>query len=149
MNFPLSQRSSLTKVKAATSAGTGDTITTDVVDMLGWEGCLFFTSFPAITAGAVTTMKAQQGRQSNLSDAADLEGTSIAVADDDDGQTFALDIVRPRERYLRAAITRATQNASIGEVYALRYGPRTQPTTFNVADLVTAEVHQSPAEGTA
>lgn len=138
----------LDRVQAATAAGTS-AINCDVVDTAGYEGVVFFTTFGTITASAVTSIKVQQGQVSNLSDAADLAGTGITVADDDDGQTFAVEVYRPRERYLRAVISRGTANAVVGEVYALLYGPAVQPVTNTVTDDVTVEIHISPAEGTA
>lgn len=146
---PLSKVCVIKRVKAATAAGTGDTISSDIVDTAGYAGCMFVTTFGAITAGAVTTIKAQQGAASDLSDAADLAGSGISVADDDDGQTFVVDINQPRERYLRLQVVRATQNAAIGEIYAILYGPRSLPQSSDVANNVTVETHVRPAEGTA
>jgi hypothetical protein len=146
---PFSKQGVLKRVKAATAAGTGDTISSDVVDTAGFAGVLFFTTFGAITATAVTSVKAQQGAASDLSDAADLEGTAQSVADDDDGQTFAIDINQPRERYVRMQVVRATANAVIGEIYALLYGPRSLPQTSVVTDNLSLETHVRPAEGTA
>ncbi|MCC7365017.1 MAG: hypothetical protein IT303_11660 [Dehalococcoidia bacterium] len=144
----LSDEIKITLAKAAQAAGTTD-IESDVIDMSGYEGVLFLVTFGAITAGAVTSIKAQQGAASNLSDAADLEGTGIAVADDDDGQTFVIDVYKPRERYVRAVVDRATQNAVVGEIYALLYGAKELPVTNTVANTLTLERHTSPAEGTA
>jgi len=52
-----------------------------VLDMANWEGVLMVVKFATIAAGAVTSIKAQQGAASNLSDAADLAGTGQTVAD--------------------------------------------------------------------
>lgn len=46
--------------------------------------------FGTITASAVTSIKVQQGAASDLSDAADLLGTGITVAADDDNQIVAV-----------------------------------------------------------
>jgi hypothetical protein len=138
----------LTLVEAATAAGTTD-VESAIVDCAGYQGVVFFTTFGVITAGAVTSIKVQQDIDAAGATMADLLGSGITVADDDDGQTFAIEIYRPRERYLRCVVDRATQNAVVGEIYAIRYGARTGPQTNTVTDLLTAEIHVGPAEGTA
>lgn len=140
------------KVEAATVAGTSD-IESDIVDMQGYQSCTFVTTFGTITSGAVTTIKVQQGDAAGGGDMADLEGTGISVADDDDNQTFAIEVYRPTKRYVRCVIDRGTQNAVVGEIYAYLYGGRGEldegVQDNNRANEITSEIHNSPAEGTA
>lgn len=143
----------MTKVSTAITPTAGVAGTSDIngtaLDMQGWEGVMVIVRMGAITANAVTSIKMQQGAASNLSDGADLEGTSITVADDDDDQTFVIDLNKPRERYVRVVVDRGTQNAVVASAEYIQYGPRKLPTTQNATDLVTFEGHVSPAEGTA
>lgn len=138
----------ITKVADATAAGT-TAINSASVDMSGYDGCMFLTTVGAIVAGGVQSIKAQQDIVSGMGAAADLAGTNITVADDDDNQVFWLDVKRPRERYLRLVVSRATQNSTWGEIYAIRYRGRSFPISNNVLDTITGEKHESPAEGTA
>jgi hypothetical protein len=139
----------LTLVAAATAAGVTD-INSSSVNMAGYDAVTFFTTFGAITAGAVTSIKVQQSSDNGSVDTfADLTGTAITVADDDDGQMFGVEIIRPREQYLRLVVDRATQNAVVGEIYALQYRSRSKPISNTVANLATFESHAGPAEGTA
>lgn len=132
-------------VAAGTSAQTSDAI-----DTAGYEGVKIYSLFGAITSGAATSVKVQQSSDDAAADAyADLAGTSITVADDDDNQLTVHDIFRPRERYLKVVISRATQNAVIDGIVAVLYGARKQPTSDDSTDVVSREVHVSPAEGTA
>ena len=117
-----------------------------VVDMAEYDGCLIIVKMAAIASTAVTSLKAQQGAASDMSDAQDLTGTSITIADDDDDEIFALDIYQPRERYIRAVMSKATAAAAESAVY-LRYRSKTGPITQGSG--VTLERHASPAEGTA
>ena len=120
-----------------------------VLDMMNFRGVLVVVKFGAIAADAVTSIKLQQGAASNLSDAADLAGTKIDVAADDDDQIFLLDLYEPVERYVRVVVDKdATHTTQEMAVY-LQYGARVRPTTPTVADEVTYERHVSPAEGTA
>ena len=79
--------------------------------------------------------------------AADLEGTAQTIADDDDDETFYIDLYRPRERYVRVVVDRATQNAVVASAEYIQYGPRKKPITHGTG--VSGETHASPAEGTA
>jgi hypothetical protein len=127
-------------------AGTAD-IEGAVIDRQGFEGVLIEVVFGAITAGAVTSIKAQQGEAANLSDAADLEGTGQDVADDDDNKTFFIDVYKPEERYLRLYVDRATQDAVVASATYWLYEPTVKPTTHGTG--VSGELHVSPAEGAA
>ena len=141
----LSANVKITKVKAATAAGTTD-INSDGVDMQDFEGVMFIVTFGTITASAVTSIQADQSTDNSSFDA--LKDTKVVVAADDDNQTFFLDIYRPLERYLRLTVDRATQNAVVGEIYAIQYGASIKGIIQNVTDKVTGELHTSPIEGT-
>lgn len=144
----LSKHVKLQRVENAVAAGT-TAVETDVVDVAEFEGVLFVIAMGAITAGAVTSAKAQQGAASDLSDAADLEGTSVTIADDADNKLVYVDVKNPRERYVRCVVSRATQNAVIDGITAILYGPRVVPTTHDSATVATGESHVAVAEGTA
>ena len=119
------------------------------LDMQNFGGVMMVVKFGDIAAGAVTSIKAQQGAQSDLSDAADLEGTGITVAADDDNQIFIIDLYRPRERYVRVVVDKDAANDTEEMAFYAQYGPRKKPVTQTVADEVTYELHVSPDEGTA
>lgn len=118
-----------------------------VLDMKGWDGVLIIAQFATIAATAATKLKVQQGAVSAMSDAADLAGTSVTVADDDDGKIKYLDIWQPRERYLRAVVDKDATNACAETVTYIQYRGRFLPSTHGTG--VSGEAHLSPAEGTA
>lgn len=130
------------------AAGTSD-IESDVVDMAGFDAVLFAVTLGAITAGAVTSFKIQEGDESDLSDAADLEGTAITIAADDDGQLVLSELVKPLKRYCRCVIDRGTQNAVVENVTAWKARAKERPVTHSTTTIVAAEIHQSPVAGTA
>ena len=70
------------------------------------------------------------------------------LADADGNKMLAVDVFRPRERYVRLVIDRATANAVIDGVIAIQYGARKMPTT-HATSVAASESHTSPAEGTA
>ena len=128
------------------AAGSAD-IEGVTLDMSGYEGVLMIVQFGAIVSGAVTAITAQQGAASDLSDATNLLGTGQTVADTDDEDTFIIDLYKPRERYVRVHVDRATQNATCSAIY-IQYGARTEPVT-SASTSIKVESHVSPAEGTA
>lgn len=139
-------------VHAPVAAGSSDVTDCDVIDMQGFDGVRFIVGFGAITAGAVTGIRAQQAAAKSsdtaLTSGADLEGTAVAIADDADSKLLILDIYKPRERYVQLHIDRATQNAVVDLAIAEKYGPRKLPVAEH-ADVAAQELHVSPAEGTA
>ena len=138
----LSKHVKVTKVSATVTAGTS-AVNGTVVDMQGFEGVVFIASLG--TAAADNGIKAQQGQQSNLSDAADLAGTQVLS---DATQTdLVLDVYKPQERYIRPVVVRGT-STTVEAVWAIQYEARTKATT-NVTAAQAAELHVSPDEGTA
>jgi hypothetical protein len=139
------------KLTQAVTVTAGAAAFTDIngttLDMAGWDGVIMVVQMGAITASAVTSIKAQQGAASNLSDAADLLGTSQTIADTDDEKTFYIALHKPQERYVRLVVDRGTANAVCSAVY-IQYSGRT-PYNSTHGTAVSGEAHVAPAEGTA
>lgn len=142
-DFKISQTMTISDGAAGTTAITGATL-----DMQGYDGVIFIITFGAIVSGAVTSIKAQQGEASNMSDAADLLGSGQTIADTDDNKTFFIDLYKPSDRYVRALVSRATQNATVQHITAIQYKGSKLPVPAHGTD-VAGELHISPAEGTA
>lgn len=138
----LSKNVKVTPVMAYASAGTGTTTGT-ILDMQDFEGVMFVGGAIG-TANTGNYYKVQQGAESDLSDAADLEGTKLVPGDD--GDSICIDVYRPRERYVRIVRVRGASTTG-GAVIAIQYGPKKAPTSH--ASTVDSETHISPAEGTA
>lgn len=140
-----------TKISQAVTVTNGAAATTDIngvtLDMAGFMGVMIMVTMGAIVSGAVTSIKAQQGAASDLSDAADLEGSAQVIADTDDEKTFYIDIYRPAERYVRLVVDRGTQNATVASATYIQYGSRKPPTTHG--SNVSGETKYTPSEGTA
>ena len=88
------------------------------IDMKGFDSVTFIVGFGPIAAGGVKSVKVQQDATRPW-DAADLVGTAITVADDDDNQVVMLEVNQPRERYVRVVLT-GTQNARSTSVWHCR-----------------------------
>lgn len=129
------------------SAGTSS-VNSDIVDTAGYNGVRFIIGFGALTSSAVTSVKVQQNTANSGTGMADLEGTSISIADTDDNKIAVTEIIQPVERYVRMATTRGTANAVIDFLLVELIGPRDAPVTQD-STVVSAETFMSPAEGTA
>lgn len=129
------------------AAGTSD-INGATLDMQGYDGVVMLITVGAIVSGASTSIKAQQGAASNLSDAADLEGSGQDIADDDDENTYYIDLCKPEERYVRLVVARATQNATVASATYIQYKARQLPVSSH-GSSVSGEAHNTPDEGTA
>lgn len=124
------------KVKVASAAGT-TAVNSDPVDLQDYDGVVFVTSSGAIVSGGVQSIKVQEGDASDLSDAVDVSGLAITIADTQGSQSFMLDYHRVVKRYARAVISRATQNSTFGEIYAICYGAALKPVVNAVASTMT------------
>ncbi len=126
--------------------GTPDNESIDcgVIDTLGYEGCAFVI---AIAGGEIAsyTAKVEQGSDDTLSDAADIEGSSMAVAITvGAGNTKVLDIKGPKDRYLQLVLTAPNVNtARAVTIVPILYN------AYKVPVGNSGELHVEPEEGTA
>src|SRR5690606_33557390 len=109
----------------------------------------FIVLLGAITANAVTSVKAQQGDLLAGSDMDDLEDSAVTVADDDDNQIVIVDVVRPSKQFVRCVVDRGTQNAVVDGIIAELYDARDVPVTPDTTPLVGSTKLVAPGEGTA
>lgn len=120
------------------------------IDTAGFDAVTFIAMFGAIVTSAVTSVKVQQSDDDGVSDGySDLEGSSVSVADDDDNQIVAVEIIRPQKRYLKMIVSRATANATLDGIVAILHSGNVSPTTHDATTVVGSELHWGPAEGTA
>ena len=140
----LSDSVGLIKVKDHSAANT-TAITSDAIDMQGYDGVLILTSFG--TAAADNTVKVQQSSDDGSTDAySDLEGTSVVSGTSD--EDVWVDVVKPTKRYLKLVAARGT-SSTLESIWAIRYGARKQPVDNTTSGTIIGEAHVSPAEGTA
>jgi hypothetical protein len=138
----LSNGIKITKVADHSAANTTD-VESSGVDMAGFEGVIFMTSFG--TAAADNIINAQQSTDNSTF--ADLLGTAVALAGASDEDQW-IDIYRPREQYVRCHVERAT-STTVESIWAIQYGARKLPVDNTTSGTIAGEAHVSPAEGTA
>jgi hypothetical protein len=146
----LSNKVKITRHSNAVAAGAAVITPSSGIDMQNYEGCLFMVEFGAIVAGAATSIEVHTSSDDGVADSyTALIGTGVTVADDDDNQIFWVDVYKPRERYLKLIVNRATQNSTVDGITAIQYEPRAMSTTHDATTVGGGEIHTSPAEGTA
>lgn len=122
----------------------------DSVDMEGFKSVTFIALIGDIAGGGAVTFKAQQSSDDGIADGfSDLLGTAIAYTDADDNKAAILEIVNPLKRYVRPVLITGGGNGAIDGVLAIQTGPNTEPVTHDAITVLAAELHASPAEGTA
>lgn len=127
------------KVLVATGAGTTDTLTGDIIDLQDCNSVTGVTILGDVTNGAVLTLKAYTGDNSALTDGAyeATTATVTATAASADNKLLVLDVVKPGKRYVRFDLVRATANAVVDGIIAIRYNNRVIPVT-QPADVVAS-----------
>jgi hypothetical protein len=134
----------ITKVADHTGAGT-DPVVSAIVDMKGYTGVVFVTSLGTANAGNYIT--AQQDTDPAGGTMADLLGTKVTSGSTD--EDLIVEVAKPTERYLRASVTRGS-SSTCESIWAIRYGASTPQLAGNsISGTQIAELHVTPAEGTA
>lgn len=138
---------SFSKIEARAAAGTSD-LTSDVLDMAGFDSICIFASTGDATSGTVLELRVY-GNTTN-SDSGGTEVTSSTATQtsvsgtDADNKLLIVDVVRwnPTYRYVYAIFDPDTQNCECDGIYAIRYNARdlpvTQGSTVSASGIVIA-----------
>lgn len=148
MNHISDEQKQSVAVTAANGVAGTTAINGATLDTAGFNALEISVDFGAITSGAATSIKLQCGAASDLSDAADVAGTSQTVADTDDGKTFVIDAQQLPGRYARVVVSRATQNAVVTLAKYRLYQAKSLPVTQS-SDIGGREKFVAPQYGTA
>lgn len=132
------------KISDPVAAGT-TAVTSDAIDMAGYEGAIVLGAFG--TAAANNVCKLQQSSDNGVADDySDLEGSLTAPGASD--EDFAISVVRPTKRYLKAVAARGT-STTLENMWAILFGPKAKPVTNAISGTITTKTLVSPEEGTA
>lgn len=131
------------KIEDSVAAGKAATVS-DVVDTAGFQGACFVYKLGTVTDGGAVTLAIAQDTDSAGGTMAALAGATaaIALATSDSEQSLIVDVIMPRERYLQATLTTATENSEIDAGFCILYNPDvkpvTQPATIDASTLVVS-----------
>jgi hypothetical protein len=145
----LSKNVKIMEVGAPVSAANNTDDNSDRIDMSGWEGVVFICPVTDCVDGGVATLKVEQNTADSDTGMAALSGASAAATsaanDDLNNKLLIVDVYKPRERYVQAVRTSATQNIAFGSVIAILYSGKLAPVTAD-ASVLTATLAVSPSE---
>lgn len=137
----LSKSCKITVVEAAAAAGQTELVT-DVLDMTGYEGVMFIALTGDVTASSVLTLTAKANSANSVSSPTPITQKATdaftAGATSADSKALVVDVYKPTLRYVFASLTRVDQDAVVGGIIAIQYGPRTQPTTHDATVIASA-----------
>jgi hypothetical protein len=114
----------ITKLKDHSTANT-TAITSDELDMAGYEGVLFLTSYG--TAAANNTVTVYAGDTSSATAA-----TTTTCASGTSDEDMIIDLFRPGYRYLTFVAARGT-SSTLESMWAIQYGSVKAPVTNDVS----------------
>lgn len=129
--------------RVANSAVAAQTeVDSSILDMAGYDGVVFVAALGDVTANCVLTLKVEQHTLNQTSGMAALTGnaTFTAGATDADNKVLVVDVIRPKERYVRAALTRTDANAVVDGIFAIQYRASTKPVTADSSVLASATI---------
>jgi len=113
-----------------------------VIDMQGWNGCLFVFDIGAMVNGATFDARVVSSANANMSGATNVTNAALTqVTNAGNVNTYMIDVWRPTDRYLRTATQPATANSTFSGV-AIQYGRTgTLPPTQTAAQTVKVAVN--------
>lgn len=133
-------------LKVADYAASATTpVTSAIVDTAGYEGVVFRTSLS--TANATNTIKVQQSATNATDDMEDVAGTSVSSGTTN--EDLVVEVYRPTKRYLQVVVSRGAATTCESIWADLYGGGQGQISNNTVAGTQIAELHVSPAAGTA
>lgn len=106
------------------AAGTSAIVSSRVLDMSGYDSCAFIGAVGTVTAGGVIKVIPRHGATSSSTGMVDMSTAAAATTASTTAhtrQTLIAEIHRPTKRYVSVKLHRATQNAVVEGVIAIRY----------------------------
>ncbi len=120
-------------------------LTSDTVDTQGFEECQFIALTGDVTSGSVLTLTIHHSDEASANFAATTcAATFTAGASDADSKALVVSVVKPPKRYLRAVLTRTTQDAVVGGIIAQQFGARELPVSHD-ATVIASDFEISSA----
>ena len=135
----------VTRIKTFQSNATS-TVTSDSVDMTGFEGCVFLVAMGEIITSAATTCYVRQDTATGMGGGVQLTGTVITIADSDDDKILLMDVYRPKEQFLDVKVTRTVQNSEVDSIIAIQYNGRKTPVTYDSSTVASATYVAGPTQ---
>lgn len=152
MHLNLVHDAKIMRVANAAAAAT-DPIDTAVVDTQGYDSIAFVAFLGDVTADSVITLTVKTNSASHTSVPTPVTteakaGPFTAGASDMDHKAVVVDVMKPRDRYVFATLTRTAQNAVVDGIFAICYNAAERPLAAQDASIFAAEFFNDPDPAT-
>lgn len=129
-------------VVAAAAAAAQTAVTSDVLDMSGYDGVMFVALTGDVTSGSKLTLTAKANSANSTSSPTPVTQKATAEftagASDADSKALVVDVYKPTLRYVFAELARTTQNAIVGGIIAIQYQASNKPTSHDASVIASA-----------
>lgn len=129
-------------VVAGAAAAAQTAVTSDVLDMSGYDGVMFIALTGDVTATSVLTLTAKANSANSTSSPTPVTQKATdaftAGASDADSKALVVDVYKPTLRYVFAELTRTTANAVVGGIIAIQYQAANKPTSHAASVIASA-----------
>ena len=115
------------------------TLTSDVVDMSGFDGLVFLAALGDVLDTGVNVLQAQQSDVGDGSGMVNIAASVVsftAGASDADNKLMLLEIARPTKRFLRVTLARSVANTVLDGIFSFQSSPAEAPVTQHSSVLV-------------
>lgn len=142
----LSKSFSITRIANSAVAGTS-AVTSSVLDMQDWDGVCFVAALGDVLDTSVLTLTVNENTANSTSTPTPTAVTGgattafTASATTADNKMLLVDVLKNKltKRYVYAVLTRATANAVVDGIFAIRYRGRSLPVTLDAAFVGSAQ----------
>ena len=129
----------ITQHMNAVAAGTSTQTSAAALDMAGYEGCIFIASLGTVTDTSALALTVLGVATNVVSGGVAVTGAAASFTALTSSNTMlVVDVIRPATRYLYVTLARATANAVINCIIAIRYRARNKPVTLDATVLASA-----------
>lgn len=136
MNFMNFLRECKISFVEAAAAAAQTTLTTDIVNMQGYDSVCFIAILGDVSDGSVLSLQVL-GNDTNDTVSPTTYASAVAGitagASNADNKMIAVDVQKPRDQYVYATLARGTANAVVNGIIAIQYNKHDKP--FSDADL--------------
>jgi len=137
----LSKSIKVTVVEAAGGAAQ-TALTSDVLDMSGYEGVIWIALLGDVSDTSVLTLTAKGNSADSVSSPTPITQKATdaftAGATSADSKVLMVDVYKPTLRYQFCSLTRTVADAVVGGIIAIQYGPGVKPTTQHASVIASA-----------
>jgi hypothetical protein len=134
----LSDDVKITKIKDHSTAGT-DAVTSDELDMAGYDSVMFLTSFDTAAANNLITL------HQSLASAGEAASVATVASDASSTEDVVLDVLwNPAYRYAKLVATRGT-SSTLESMWAIQYNAHSKPQDNSTAGTIVTATFTCPA----